>query len=70
MIENLSELKKRITEKADYYEKIEFPVIAGEYREFVNLIAEYEAVVRERDELQEKITKMTFSTNEQKEKIE
>lgn len=70
MINKIAELKSKATEKANYYSRLGFTHLAEEFTEFVNFLAEMENVVRERDELQEKITKMTFSTNEQKEKTE
>lgn len=70
MINKIIELKNKATERANYYSNLDFTHLAEEFTEFANFLAEMETVVRERDELQEKITKMTFSTNEQKEKIE
>lgn len=67
MINKITELKNKATEKANYYSKLDFIHLAEEFTEFANFLAEMENVVRERDELQEKITKMAFSTNEQKE---
>lgn len=70
MINKITELKNKATERANYYSKLDFTHLAEEFTEFVNFLAEMENVVRERDELQEKITKMAFRTNEQKEKTE
>ena len=70
MINKITELKNKATERANYYSKLDFTHLAEEFTEFAIFLAEMENVVRERDELQEKITKMTFSTNEQKEKTE
>lgn len=65
MINKIAEFKIAITERANYYSKLGFTHLAEEFTEFVNFLAEMETVVRERDELQEKITKM-----EQKEETE
>lgn len=65
MINKITELKNKATERANYYSNLDFTHLAEEFTEFANFLAEMENVVLERDELQEKITKMTFSTNEQ-----
>ena len=70
MINKITELKSKATEKANYFSKVGFTHLPEEFTEFANFLAEMENVVRERDELREKITKMAFSTNEQKEKTE
>ena len=70
MINKITELKNKATERANYYSRLDFTHLAEEFTEFAIFLAEMENVVHERDELQEKITKMAFSTNEQKEKTE
>ena len=65
MINKIAELKHKTTERANYYSRLGFTHLAEEFTEFVNFLSEMETVVRERDELQEKIIKM-----EQKEEAE
>jgi hypothetical protein len=51
MINRISELRNKATERANYYTKINFPNLAEEFTEFVNILNEMEEVVRQRDEL-------------------
>ena len=51
MIERINELKNKATERANYYTRIDFPNLAGEFTELVNILNEMEAIVRQRDAL-------------------
>lgn len=53
MIEKISALRNKATERANYYTKIDFPNLANEFTELVNILNEMEAIVRERDALKE-----------------
>ena len=53
MIEKISALKNKATERANYYSKIGFPNLANEFTELVNILNEMEDIVRERDALKE-----------------
>lgn len=55
MLNRIVELKNKATERANYYNKIDFPNLANEFTELVNILNEMEAIVRERDELKETI---------------
>lgn len=55
MLNRIAELKIKATERANYYNKIDFPNLANEFTELVNILNEMEAIVRERDELKEKL---------------
>jgi uncharacterized coiled-coil DUF342 family protein len=64
MLNRIAELKNKATERADYYNKIGFPNLANEFTEFVNILNEMEAVVRERDKLKEKINNQISALRE------
>ena len=57
MIEKISALRNKATERANYYTKIDFPNLANEFTELVNILNEMEAIVRERDALKEEINR-------------
>ena len=57
MIEKISALRNKATERANYYTKIDFPNLANEFTELVNILNEMEAIVHERDALKEKINR-------------
>ena len=50
MLKRATELKNKATERAEYYNKINFPILSREFTEFANFLAEIEAHLR----LQEK----------------
>ena len=59
MLNRITELKNKATERANYYNKIDFPNLANEFTELVNILNEMEAIVTERDELKARIQIMT-----------
>ena len=42
MFERIHELKNKAIERANYYTKIDFPNLAGEFTELVNILNEME----------------------------
>ena len=64
MLNRINELKNKATERANYYNKIDFPNLANEFTELVNILNEMEAIVRERDELKEKINNQISALRE------
>jgi hypothetical protein len=59
MIEKIHELKQKAMDRADYYSRINFPNLANEFTELVNILNEMEAIVTERDELKARVQIMT-----------
>ena len=59
MIEKIHELKIKSTERAEYYTKLNFVNLAAEFTALVNILSEMEAIVTERDELKARIQIMT-----------
>ena len=57
MIEKISALRNKATERANYYTKIDFPNLANEFTELVNILNEMEAIVHERDVLKEEVNR-------------
>lgn len=55
MIERINELKNKATERANYYTRLDFPNLAGEFTEFANILNEIEDVVRERNMLKNQL---------------
>ena len=55
MLNRISELKNKATERANYYNKISFPNLASEFTELVNILNEMENIVKERDELKAQV---------------
>ena len=55
MIERINALKLKATERADYYSRIDFPNLANEFTELVNILVEIEAIVKEKDELKARV---------------
>ena len=66
MIEKISALKNKATERANYYSRINFPNLAGEFTELVNILVEMEEIVKERDELKARIQAMEEEAREKK----
>lgn len=69
MINRISELRNKATERANYYTKIDFPNLANEFTELVNILNEMENIVRERDELKAQIQIMEKETIEKRQEI-
>ena len=55
MINRINELRNKATERADYYTKIDFPNLAGEFTELVNILNEMEDIVKEKEELRARV---------------
>ena len=55
MKERIAELKNKATERANYYSRIDFPNLAGEFSELVNILNEMENIIKERDELKARV---------------
>lgn len=55
MLEKINELKNKATERANYYTKINFPNLAGEFTELVNILNEMENIVKEKEELKARV---------------
>ena len=55
MKERLIELRNKAIERANYYSRIDFPNLANEFTELVNILNEMEDIVKERDELKAQI---------------
>ena len=66
MLERIYELKNKAIERANYYTKIDFPNLAGEFTELVNILNEMENIVKEKEELKARIQVLE---NEAREKI-
>ena len=58
MIKRIMELKNKAIERANYYSRIDFPNLANEFTELVNILNEMEAIVKEKDELKAQIQKI------------
>ena len=55
MINRLTELKNKATERAGYYSRIDFPNLANEFTEFVNFLNEMEDIIKENEELKAQV---------------
>ena len=55
MIEKISALRNKATERANYYTKIDFPNLANEFTELVNILNEMEDIVKEKEELKARV---------------
>lgn len=62
-IEKIHELKLQYQNYVDYYGKVGFTILQGKFQDLVNFLDEIEAVIRERDELQNKVAQMTTMTS-------
>ena len=69
MIERLIVLKNKLTEKANYYSNLGFPILANEYSEVVNFLSEMKDVLTERDELVARVQYFEEQERSRKEKI-
>lgn len=58
MINRINELKNKASERAGYYSRIDFPNLASEFTELVNILNEMEEIVRERDALRAELEEM------------
>lgn len=65
MIEKINELKNKATERANYYTKIDFPNLAGEFTELVNILNEMENIVKEKDALKARVQILEEKTKTQ-----
>jgi uncharacterized coiled-coil DUF342 family protein len=70
MIEKIHELKQKAMDRADYYSRINFPNLANEFTELVNILNEMEAIVTERDELKARVQIMTEEARSAREEDE
>lgn len=55
MLNRIAELKNKATERANYYNKIDFPNLANEFTELVNILNEMEDIVKEKEELKARV---------------
>ena len=55
MLERINALKDKATERANYYSKIDFPNLANEFTELVNILVEMETIVKEKEELKARV---------------
>lgn len=55
MLNRIDELRNKATERAQYYNRIDFINLAAEFTQLVNILNEMEAIVRERDELKARV---------------
>lgn len=55
MLNRIDELRNKATERAQYYNRIDFINLAAEFTQLVNILNEMEAIVRERDELRARV---------------
>lgn len=55
MLNRIDELRNKATERAQYYNRIDFINLAAEFTQLVNILNEMEAIVRERDELKAQV---------------
>ena len=55
MINHINELRNKAIERANYYTKIDFPNLAGEFTELVNILNEIENIVKENEELRARV---------------
>ena len=69
-IEKLNEFRAKYQEEADYYEIIQFPIMQSKFQGVLDFLDEMEETIRERDELRERIARMTTMTNYIAAKIE
>ena len=65
MIERINELKNKATERVNYYTKIDFPNLAGEFTELVNILNEMENIVKEKEELKARVQVLEEKTKTQ-----
>lgn len=68
MIEKISALRNKATERANYYTKIDFPNLANEFTELVNILNEMENIVKEKEELKARVQTLEDETKERFEK--
>lgn len=64
MIEKISALRNKATERANYYSKIDFPNLANEFTELVNILNEMENIVKEKEELKARVQAYEDQTRE------
>lgn len=64
MLNRIDELRNKATERAVYYNKIDFINLAAEFTQLVNILNEMEAIVRERDELRARIQLLEENASE------
>lgn len=64
MLNRINELRDKATERAVYYNKIDFINLAAEFTQLVNILNEMEAIVRERDELKARLQVLEASISE------
>lgn len=65
MIEKITELKNKATERANYYTKIDFPNLANEFTELVNILNEMENIINENEKLKEQVRLLEEKTKVQ-----
>jgi hypothetical protein len=58
MLNRIDELRNKTTERAIYYSRIDFPNLACEFTQLVNILNEMEAIVRDRDELKAQVLEL------------
>ena len=68
MIERIAELKIKATERANYYTRIDFPNLAGEFTELINILNEMENIVKEKEELKARVQVLEDQAREKIEK--
>ena len=64
MLNRIDELKNKATERAQYYNRIDFINLAAEFTQLVNILNEMEAIVREKDELKARVQLLEENANE------
>ena len=65
MLNRIDELRNKATERAQYYNRIDFINLAAEFTQLVNILNEMEAIVRERDELRARVQLLEEKAHEE-----
>lgn len=66
MLNRIAELKTKSAERAEYYKKLDFSILAKEFTALVNILNDMEDIVRERDQLKEEIAALKAEQKEEK----
>ena len=64
MLNRIDALRNKATERAQYYNRIDFLNLAAEFTQLVNILNEMEAIVRERDELKARVQLLEENASE------
>lgn len=69
MKERLIQLKEKAIERAGYYCRLDFPILANEFTEFADFLHEMENVINRNEELEARLQSYEEETQARAEKI-